>query len=131
MNKSARMDLTLSKPSSKDLAKIKDKLRSQEQKLRQYESMCETEEGKLSHSIIPHKRASKKDLRHPHSPARLTRSKSKTLDRSIKKHSEDKPEKKAAIGELYSELMAVKSEYNTLKQSYNRLVVEKKEMTSR
>lgn len=27
--------------------------------------------------------------------------------------------------------MAVKSEYNTLKQSYNRLVVEKREVTSR
>lgn len=97
------MEHTISKPSSKELAKIKDKLRSQDQKLRQYESMCETEEGKLSHSIIPfHKRASKKDLKHTNSPARLTRSKSKTLDRSIKKHSQDKPEKKAAIGELYS-----------------------------
>ena len=97
------MDLTISKPSSKELTKIKDKLRSQDQKLRQYESMCETEEGKFSHPIIPfHKRASKKDLKHANSPALLTRSKSKTLDRSIKKHSQDKPEKKAAIGELYS-----------------------------
>lgn len=87
MNKSGCLEVTLSKPSSKDLTKIKEKLRTQEQKSKQYESMCEVEEGKHSHSIIPfprERKISKKDIKQ-NSPGRLIRSKSKTLDQSLKK----------------------------------------------
>jgi hypothetical protein len=48
----------------------------------------------------------------------------------LKKHSEEKGQKNN-IDELYTELMAVKSEYKTLKHSYNKLIVEKNELTER
>jgi hypothetical protein len=85
--------------------------------------MCED----LEPPPLPQRHNSKRDVRQEHS-TKLVRSKSRHIDKSSEKRAQSK---KHDIGALYSELMAVKSEYKKLKGSYETLAKEKVELTQR
>jgi hypothetical protein len=66
------------------------------------------------------RKSTRRESKHQ-SPYELSRSKSKRLDHSGKK--EDMPTGKP-LGEIYNELISLKSEYKMLKSNYSRLVAE-------